>query len=167
MKIAKKMFLNMKEEEVKKKDEEEARRKTEEEEKGKKLEYINDLAELLVSKVMKRVTLDTEDSSSKNKGNDFHKVQFNYSHNFMPNFSSAPLRKLPTLSEFNYDEWVNKMKSHLITMHPIFWEIVNVGVCKPIEGEEKTPEMMQDVHSNAQAMSIIKGGLSAEEYCKV
>jgi hypothetical protein len=30
-----------------------------------------------------------------------------------------------------------------------------------------TPEMMQDLHRNAQAVSIIKGSLSAEEYRKV
>jgi hypothetical protein len=45
--------------------------------------------------------------------------------------------------------------------------IVHVGVCKSRFGEEKTPEMMQDLHWNAQEMSIIKGSLSAEEYRKV
>jgi hypothetical protein len=49
----------------------------------------------------------------------------------MPNFSLAPLRKLPTLSELNYDGWVDKMKSHLIDVHPSLWEIVHIGVCMP------------------------------------
>jgi hypothetical protein len=30
-----------------------------------------------------------------------------------------------------------------------------------------TPEMMQDLHQNAQAVSIIEGSLGAEEYSKV
>jgi hypothetical protein len=38
---------------------------------------------------------------------------------------------------------------------------------KPAQGEEMTPEMMQEVHRNAQAMSIIKGSLCPEEYRKV
>ena len=78
-----------------------------------------------------------------------------------------PLGKLPILSELNYNEWADKMKSHLIGVHPSLWEIVNVGVNKPKDGEEMTPEMLQDLHRNAQAMSIIKGTLSAEEYRKV
>jgi hypothetical protein len=38
---------------------------------------------------------------------------------------------------------------------------------KPAQGEEMTPEMMQEVHRNAQAVSIIKGSLFLEEYRKV
>jgi hypothetical protein len=41
---------------------------------------------------------------------------------------------------------------------------VNVGVCKPTEGEEMTLEMMQDLHRNAQDVNIIKGSLRVDEY---
>jgi len=34
---------------------------------------------------------------------------------------------------------------------------------KPAQGEEITPEMMQEVNRNAQAVSIIKGSLSPKE----
>jgi hypothetical protein len=56
MKLAKTMFLKMKEDEAKRKaEEEEARRKVEEEDKGKKkIDFNNDLVELLVSKVMRK-----------------------------------------------------------------------------------------------------------------
>jgi hypothetical protein len=84
------------------------------------MEYTDDLVEFLVSEVMKRVSSNTKEFSSKNKGNNFHKVQFDYSHNFMPNFSSAPLGKLPTLSELNYDKWANKMKSRLLVCILVF-----------------------------------------------
>jgi hypothetical protein len=43
---------------------------------------------------------------------------------------------------------------------------MNIGVYKPAEGEGMTPEMMQDLHRNAQMVSIIRGSLSLEEYCK-
>jgi hypothetical protein len=168
MKIAEKMFLKMKEEDAKKREEEEESRRKAEEDKGKgKIEYNDDLVELLVSRVMSKVSLNTEGSSTKSKGNEFNKVQFDYSRNFIPNFSSAPLGKLPTLSELNYDEWADKMKSHLIGVHPSLWEIVNIGMYKPAQGEEMTLEMMQEVHRNAQAVSIIKGSLCPEEYWKV
>jgi hypothetical protein len=92
-----------------------------------------------VSKLMSKVSLNTKESSTKGKGNKFNRVQFDYSRNSIPNFSSAPLGKLPTLSELNYDEWVDKMKSHLIGVHPSIWEIVNIGMDKPTQGEEMTP----------------------------
>jgi hypothetical protein len=134
MKIAEKMFLKMKDKDAKRKVEED---------KGKgKIEYNDDLVELLVSKVMSKVSLNTEESSTKSKGNEFNRVQFDYSRNFIPNFSSAPLWKLPTLSKLNYDECADKMKSHLIGVHPSLWEIVNIGMNKPAQGEERTPEMM-------------------------
>jgi hypothetical protein len=59
------------------------------------------------------------------------------------------------------------MKSHLIGVHPSPWEIVNIGMNKPAQGEEMTSEMMQEVHRNAQAVSIIKGSLCSEEHQKV
>jgi hypothetical protein len=102
-----------------------------------------------VSRVMSKVSLNTEASSTKSKGTEFNKVQFDYSRNFIPNFSLAPLGKLPTLSELNYDEWADKMKSHLIGVHPSLWEIVNIGMHKPTQGEEMTSEMMQEVYRNA------------------
>jgi hypothetical protein len=158
----------MKEEDANKRTEEEETRRKAEEDRGKgKIEYNDDLVELLVSRVMSKVSLNTEGSSTKSKGTEFNKVQFDYSRNFIPNFSSAPLGKLPTLSELNYDEWVNKMNSHLIGVHPSLWEIVNIGMHKPTQGEEMTSEMMQEVHRNAQAVSIIKGSLYPKEYRKV
>jgi hypothetical protein len=131
MKIAEKMFHKMKEEDAKKIEEEESRRKAKEDKGKGKIEYNDDLVELLVSKVMSKVSLNTEGSSTKSKCNEFSKVQFDCSRNFIPNFSSAPLGKLPTLSELNYDEWADKMKSHLIVVHPSLWEIVNIGMYKP------------------------------------
>jgi hypothetical protein len=61
MKIAEKMFLKMKEEDAKKKSEEEESRRKAKEDKGKgRIEYNDDLVELLVSKVMNKVSLTPE-----------------------------------------------------------------------------------------------------------
>jgi hypothetical protein len=90
------MFLKMKEEDAKKRgeEEEESRRKAKEDKGKGKIEYDDDLVELLVSRVMSKVSLNNEGSSTKSKGNEFNKVQFDYSRNFIPNFSFAPLGKL-------------------------------------------------------------------------
>jgi hypothetical protein len=57
MKIAEKMFLKMKEEDAKKKVEEEESRRKAEEDKGKgKFDYNDDLVDLLVSKVLSKVS---------------------------------------------------------------------------------------------------------------
>ena len=93
MKLAEKMFLRMKEDEAKRKaEEEESRRKVEEEDKvKKKIDYNDDLVELLVSKVMRKMNVNTEESPRKSKSYEFNKVPFDYSRSFVPNFSSAPL----------------------------------------------------------------------------
>jgi hypothetical protein len=62
-----------------------------------------------MSKVMRKMNTNTEESPSKSKVHEFNKVPFDYSRYFVPNFSLEPLTKLPTLSELNYDEWADKM----------------------------------------------------------
>ncbi|WVZ89136.1 hypothetical protein U9M48_035581 [Paspalum notatum var. saurae] len=59
------------------------------------------------------------------------------------------------------------MKMHLISLHPSLWEIVVVGVNIPKKDELITPEMMQDLHRNAQAIRILNNGLSEEERRRV
>src|SRR5438132_12545105 len=87
--------------------------------------------------------------------------------NVSSNFISVPLGKAPLLDGLNYADWVNKMKMHLIALHPSLWEVVNVGVRMPKNGEDMTPEMMVDLHRNAQATSVIVSSLSEEEFNKV
>jgi hypothetical protein len=81
MKLAEKMFHKMKEDEAKKKaEEEELRKKVKEEDKGnKKIDYNDDLVELLMSKVMRKMNVNTEESPSKSKSYGFNKVPFDYS----------------------------------------------------------------------------------------
>lgn len=44
---------------------------------------------------------------------------------------------------------------------------MNIGIQLPVDGEEATPESIQDTYRNAQAMSIIMNSISTEEYNKV
>src|SRR6266508_4687749 len=101
---------------------------------------------------------------------EYNQNPFDYSrmhNNVSPNFISVPLGKAPILDGLNYTDWVNKMKLHLISLHPSLWEVVNVGVCMPKSDDEVSLEMMLDLHRNAQAASIILASLSQEEFNKV
>jgi hypothetical protein len=90
MKLAKKMLLKMKEDEAKKKAEEE------EDKRKKPIDYNNDMVELLISKVMRKMNINTKESPSKRDMNSirFHLITLEL---FLPNFSLAPLEKFPTL----------------------------------------------------------------------
>jgi hypothetical protein len=80
MKIAERMFFMMKvDEAIKRLEEEEEAKKTTKEEQAKdkekkKLEYNDDLVELFVSKVIKKVNINTKESSVEtfSKGNKYH-----------------------------------------------------------------------------------------------
>ena len=73
---------------------------------------------------------DDEDSSSKKKT-----VNQNYSFDYsrMPYNSNAhllsiPLRKPPHFDGEDYSFWSHKMCSHLFSLHPSIWEIVENGM---------------------------------------
>ena len=78
-----------------------------------------------------------------------------------------PLVKAPILDGLNYANWVNKLKLHLIALHPSLWKVVNVGVRMQTSDDEVSLEMILDFHHNAQAASIILASLSQEEFNKV
>src|SRR6266498_1149887 len=147
--------------------------------KKKALKIAEKMAEAMCEKVMAKMMKKMEkkqesSSSSPKKTSSIKKVEYNrnpfdYSrmHNVSPNFILVPLGKARILDGLNYADWVNKMKLHLITLHPSLWEVVNVGVFMPKSGEEMTHVMMVDLHRNAQATSVIVSSLSQEEFNKV
>src|SRR6266508_2003505 len=101
---------------------------------------------------------------------EYNQNPFDYSrmhNNISLNFILMPLGKAPILDGLNYTDWVNKMNLHLIALHPSLWEVVNVGVRMPTSDDEVSPEMMLDLHRNAQAASVILASLSQEEFNKV
>jgi hypothetical protein len=148
-------------------------------EKFKKMMEENEktLEERILSRLMERMGMNKHDpppsptKATSSAKQEYHQAPFNYSQSstsfVAPNVSSSSLGKVPILEGSNYDEWANKMKYHLFGVHPSLWEIVNVGITPPKAGEDITPEWMQDLHRNAQAVSIILGSVSLEEYNKI
>src|SRR5438105_3008948 len=137
----------------------------------KKMETMEKTMATMMKKMEKEETPSTSPKKfDSSKQQEYTQNSFDYSRmqgNFSSNFISVPLGKTPLLDGLNYADWVNKMKMHLIALHPSLWEVVNVGVRMPKTGEEMTPEMMVDLHRNAQATSVILSSLSQEEFNKV
>ena len=134
------------------------------------------MCEKVMAKMMKKIEKKQESSSSSLKKTsstkkvEYNRNPFDYSrmqNNFSPNFILVPLGKAPLLDGLNYADWINTMKLHLIDLHPNLWEVVNVGVRMPKSDDEVSPEMMLDLHHNAQAASVILASLSQEEFNKV
>ena len=84
------------------------------------------MCEKVMAKMMKKMEKQETSSSSPKKTASSKKVEYNrnpfdYSrmqNNFSPNFILVPLSKAPLLDGLNYANWVNKMKLHLIALHP-------------------------------------------------
>ena len=137
----------------------------------KKMETMEKFMATIMKKMEKEETPSTSPKKfDSSKQQEYTRNSFDYSKmqgNFSSNFISVPLGKAPLLDGLNYADWVNKMKMHLIALHPSLWEVVNVGVRMPKNGEDMTPEMMVDLHRNAQATSVIVSSLSQEEFNKV
>ena len=104
-----------------------------------------DLIDTVIAKVLAKANSNNDYSSSKtqDKSDGHNYVPFSYARNFVPNSSSTPLVRSSILDDSNFDEWANKMKDYLVSAHPSLWEIVNVGVYKPNEGEDMTNVLWQ------------------------
>src|SRR6266542_2567095 len=130
----------------------------------KKMETMEKIMATMMKKMEKEETPSTSPKKSdSSKQQEYTRNSFDYSRmqgNFSSNFISVPLGKAPLLDGLNYADWINKMKLHLIVLPPSLWEALDVGVCMPKSDDELSPEMMIDLHRNAQAASIILGSLS-------
>src|SRR5205809_6251170 len=137
----------------------------------KKMETMEKIMATMMKKMEKEETPSTSPKKSDcSKQQEYTRNSFDYSRmqgNVSSNFISVPLGKAPLLDGLNYANWVNKMKMHLIALHPSLWEVVNVGDRMTKNGEDMTPKMMVDLHRNSQATSVIVSSLSQEEFNKV
>jgi hypothetical protein len=110
---------------------------------------------------------DDEDSSPKKKTVN-QNYYFDYSripYNLNVHLLSIPLGKTPHFDGDDYSFWSHKMRSHLFSLHPSIWEIVENGMhfnstVNPIFINEK-------IHKNSQATTILLASLCRDEYNKV
>jgi hypothetical protein len=106
----------------------------------------------------------------RNKDNkpSYNSISFNY--NSMPNstaFTSIPVGKAPHFDGSNYNQWKQCMKNYLYSLHPKVWQVVCDGVDFLEEDEQPTPDQLQRIHPNAQAISVLTSLLDKKEFNRV
>jgi hypothetical protein len=110
---------------------------------------------------------DDEDSLSKKK-----MVNQNYSLDYsrLPCNSNAhllsiPLGKPPHFDGEDYSFCSHKMCSHLFSLHPSIWEIIENGM--HFDSIDNPVFINEQIHKNAQATTVLLASLCRDEYNKV
>jgi hypothetical protein len=110
---------------------------------------------------------DDDNSSSKKKT-----VNQNYSFDYsrIPYNSNAhllciPLGKPPHFDGEDYSFWSHKMRSHIFSLHPSIWEIVENGM--HFDSTDNFVMINEQIHKNAQATTVLLASLCRDEYNKV
>jgi hypothetical protein len=108
-----------------------------------------------------------DDSSSKNKTVN-QNYSFDYSripYNSNAHLLSIPLGKPPHFDGEDYSFWSHKMCSHLFSLHPTIWEIVENEM--HFDNTDNTVFINEKIHKNAQATTVLLASLCRGEYNKL
>jgi hypothetical protein len=109
---------------------------------------------------------DDDDSSKKKLVN--QKYSFDYScipFNSNAHLLSIPLGKPPHFDGEDYSFWSHKMRSHLFSLHPSIWEIVENRM--HFDSTDNPVFINEQIHKNAQATTVLLASLCRDEYNKV
>jgi hypothetical protein len=125
--------------------------------------------------IKKIVYYDSDESSSSPRDDDDEKkkpVNSNFSFdlsrilfNYNAHLLSIPLGKLPHFDGEDYSFWSHKMRSHLFSLHPSIWEIVENGML--FDSTDNPVFINEQIHKNAQATTVLLASLCRDEYHKV
>jgi hypothetical protein len=110
---------------------------------------------------------DDDDDSSKRKTIN-QNYSFNYScipYNSNAHLLSIPLGKPPHFDGEDYSFWSHKMRSHLFSLHPSIWEIMENGML--FDSTDNHVLINEQIHKNAQATTVLLASLCGDEYNKV
>jgi hypothetical protein len=127
-------------------------------------------------RIKKIVYYDSDESSSSSPRDDDDKkkkpVNSNYSFDYsrIPFNSNAHLLSIPLGKPSHFDGedysfWSHKMCSHLFSLHPSIWEIVEHGM--QFDSMDNPVFINEQIHKNAQATSVLLACLCRDEYNKV
>jgi hypothetical protein len=108
---------------------------------------------------------DEYDEKKKSVNSNF---SFDYSripYNSNAHLLSIPLGKPPHFDGEDYAFWSHKMRSHLFSLHPSIWEIVENGM--QFDSTDNPVFINEQIHKNAQATTILLASLCRDEYNKV
>jgi hypothetical protein len=127
-------------------------------------------------RIKKIVYYDSDESSSSQRDDDYDKKKktvnsnFSFDYSRIPHNSNAhllfiPLGKPPHFDGEDYGFWSHKMCSHLFSLHPSIWEIVENGM--QFVSMDNPMFINEQIHKNAQATTVLLASLCREEYHKV
>jgi hypothetical protein len=127
-------------------------------------------------RIKKIVYYNSDESSSSPRDDDYDekkkpvnsKFSFDYSripYNSNAHLLSIPLGKPPHFDGEDYTFWSHKMRSHLFSLHPSIWEIVENGM--QFDSTDNLVFINEQIHKNAQATTVLLASLCRDEYNKV
>jgi hypothetical protein len=73
--------------------------------------------------------------------------------------------QFPLENREDYSFWSHKMCSHLFSLHPSIWEIVENGM--HFDSTDNPVIINEQIHKNAQATTVLLASLCKDEYNKV
>jgi hypothetical protein len=114
-------------------------------------------------RIKKIVYYDNDESSSSPRDDDDEKKKpvnsnFSFDYSRMPFNSNAhllsiPLGKPPHFDGEDYSFWSHKMRSHLFSLHPNIWEIVESRM--QFDSNDNPVFINEQIHKNAQATTVL------------
>jgi hypothetical protein len=110
---------------------------------------------------------DDDDSSTKKKMVN-QNYYFDYSHipyNSNAHLLSIPLGKPPHFDGEDYYFWSHKMRSHLFSLHPSIWQVVENGMY--FDSNDNAIFIHEKIHKDAQTITVLLASLCRDEYNKV
>jgi hypothetical protein len=95
----------------------------------------------------------------------YNTMIFNYDN--MPSstsYTSVPIGKASYFDGSNYNQWKHCMKKIFVFYFTEVWQVVCDGIDSPEKDEQPTPDQLQNIHHNAQAITILTSSLDKEEF---
>jgi hypothetical protein len=98
----------------------------------------------------------------------YNSTSFNYDNmSSITTYSSIPIGKSPYFDGTCYKQWKHCMKNYLYSISLEIWQVVCDGVDFLDDDEQPTPNQLQNIHRNAQAISILTSSIGKEEFNRV
>jgi hypothetical protein len=93
----------------------------------------------------------------------YNSMSFNCN-NMPSSTTSIPVGKAPYFDGTSYNQWMHCMKIYLYSIKPEAWQVICDGVDFLDEDEEPSSNQLQQIHRNAQAISILTSSIDKEEF---
>jgi hypothetical protein len=109
-----------------------------------------------------------EDDFSSKKKTVNQNYSFDYSripYNFNAHLLFIPLGKPPHFDREDYSFWSHKMRSHLFSLHPSIWEVVENGM--HFDSSDNAIFIHDQIHKNAQPTTVLLASLCWDKYNNV